>query len=82
MVRGWALQGPEQQERVTQPLKTQSRTKLGSAEPRHLGERNNRGVHTKMPRAVWGGGGFTLLAPSCSFGTYQVKFTQLLTEHR
>ena len=65
MVKGWALQGPEPQEPVIQPLKTQYRTKLGSAEPTHLGGHNNRGVHIKMLIGLPGGGegGFYIATP-------------------
>ena len=57
------LQGPRQQEPVIQPLKTQSTTKLSYAEPKHLGERNNRGVHIKMPIRLSGGLGVYIATP-------------------
>ena len=57
MVTRWALQGPQQQELVIQPLKTECRTQLGSAEPTHLEDSNNRGVHIKMLIGLSGGVG-------------------------
>ena len=41
----------------------QCRTKLGSAEPRHLGEGNNRGVQIKMLIGLSSGGGVYIATP-------------------
>ena len=57
------LQGEEEQQPVIQPLETHYQAKLGSAEARHLGYNNNRGVYIKLG-CLGGGGGVALPPPS------------------